>query len=503
MHLARMPAYYKALTAGQILPRWAGDLNWGYGMPLFNFYYHLPYLVPAGFIAMGTGLVASFKIIHVMSFLLSAGFMYLFSRSFFKNNPKALLATLLYQFAPFHMVNLMVRGDTGEVLAMAFLPLMLYFIYRGFEQNKPFASLVATGISTALLLLSHTAVGLMCMGIALLFILIFAPSNRKRAEAFVGLGVGLLIDTFYWLPILLERKYTYGDTFMKDMYTSHFVPFIHFFIPNITNSTSLQRGGVDISFGLMQTLGLGAALWLLIKGEIHDVFSRRVIIFTLILVIASLYIMHASSRVFWEQIPSLRAFQFPWRFLNVSMFALSLMGATSLLHKSTPKNAIYLFTIITVLSTLVYFRPPLGFDRVNEADFWNYPLNTTYFGETDLIWSAGMPGKYPKAPFEIIEGNGSIQNPIKKQIHHTFTVKAETAVRIVDHTQYYPGWRVYADQEKIPIEFQDQNWRGVITFKLPPGSHTVIVHFGESPIRAIAEIISVSTIIILGLSFLI
>lgn len=498
MHLARMPAYYKALTGGQILPRWAGDLYWGYGMPLFNFYYHLPYLIPSGFMALGAGLVTAFKMSLFLSFILSGCTMYLFSYTLFNDKKKAFLATMLFQFAPFHMVNLVVRADIGEILALGFLPLVLYTILRGFDSKNIIFSVFATGVATALLLLSHTAVGLMALGISLLFILFFAPNNKKRLEAALGLIAGLLLDAFYWLPILFERKYTYGDVFMKDMYTSHFAPLVNFFIPNITNSKALHTGGVDISFGLLQTIGIFVAIWALVRHRIPNVLTRKIVWFGIGITVMALFIMQPASKIIWEHISILRAFQFPWRFLNVTIFSLALVGGAVLVGKSTSKYTLIIMIATAILSSLVYFRPPLGFDRVNEADFWNYPLNTTFFGETDLIWSAHMPGKYAEKQFEIIEGKGQILYPVKKQTHHTFTVNAQTPIRIVDHTQYYPGWRVYADEQKIPVEFQDQNWRGLITFSLEPGTHEVVIDFGESPIRALSEIITVTTVCIFG-----
>src|SRR3990167_10321031 len=71
VHLARMAAYYKALSSGQILPRWASDLNYGYGMPLFNFIYHLPYLLSSLFIFLGINLVTTFQIVLALSYVLS------------------------------------------------------------------------------------------------------------------------------------------------------------------------------------------------------------------------------------------------------------------------------------------------------------------------------------------------------------------------------------------------------------------------------------------------
>ena len=103
VHLARMAAYYKAITGGQILPRWASDLNYGYGMPLFNFIYHTPYLVSVPFISLGLGLVNTFKVVLALSFVFSGIGMFMFSREFWRNDRIAFFATVFYQFAPFRL----------------------------------------------------------------------------------------------------------------------------------------------------------------------------------------------------------------------------------------------------------------------------------------------------------------------------------------------------------------------------------------------------------------
>src|SRR5258705_9027004 len=57
VHLPRIAAYFKALLDGQIPVRWAADLNYGYGMPLFNFMYQLPYFIASMLVFLGAGLV--------------------------------------------------------------------------------------------------------------------------------------------------------------------------------------------------------------------------------------------------------------------------------------------------------------------------------------------------------------------------------------------------------------------------------------------------------------
>lgn len=492
-----MAAYIKALQEGQLLPRWAGELNYGYGMPLFNFIYHVPYLITSIPISMGAGLVLSFKIGLLVSFVLSGVFMFMFASSFFRNRQQAYIATLLYQFAPFHLLDLVVRGDIAEGYALSFLPLVLYALTESFRAKNGNRAVLGISIATLLLIASHNAISLVFFGIASLFVIVFAPSNTRRLRGFIGLGSGLLLAAFYWVPALMERRFTYGDLFMKDMYKSHFAPILNFFIPNFTNAKSLQTEGIAVSFGLMQIIVCILALLLIFRKKLPKDTNLRVFWFSLGLVGISLFVMEPVSRLFWSSIPILRMFQFPWRFLNVVVFATAFGGAVVLAPKPIPHKLLVAILVVAVMSSFVYFRPPLGFDKIDEQYFWNYPLNTTYFGETDVIWSAGPAGSYPKQRFEVIEGKGEITDPLKKGTLHTFTVTAETPVRVVDRTQYFPGWRAYADGDKLPVEFQDQNWRGLITFMVPAGVHHIRVAFEESPIRMLAEMISVMTLAVL------
>ena len=153
---------------------------------------------------------------------------------------------------------------------------------------------------------------------------------------------------------------------------------------------------------------------------------------------------------------------------------------------------------LVIVSTLYFWNPPLGFDTVSDEGFyWNYPLNTTYYGETDVVWSAGPHQSYPPSPIQVASGDTIVTNIEKRSTQHTFQVSSTTESTIVDNTQYFPGWRAYVDGTQVPIEFQDINWRGLITFSVPPGQHSVRVAFGHTPVRLIANVVSVSTLLFL------
>lgn len=498
VHLARMAAYFKALQDFQIPVRWAGDLNYDYGMPLFNFIYHLPYILSSLFLFLGFELVNTFKIVLTLSFLLSGVFMFAFAKEFFNpstdGDKKAFLVTIFYQFAPFRLIELLVRGSYGEVYAYTFFPLVLFGLVKIFQKREPIFVIV-TGIATSLLILSHNALSLIFFCIAVLFVLFFGKTKENIGWSSFSLMLGLMLSSFYWVPAILEHKYTYGDLFMKDIFRSHFPPIQNFFIPNFNNSKDLQTGGIATQIGLFHTMAIILAAVLLVAKKL-DKLSKKIFIFSFVILAAAFFLMQPISIFLWENISFLRQFQFSWRFLGVVAFATSLLSVSFLSFKIFQRKWIFVsFLFLTIVSTAYYWKPPLGFDSIDERYYWNYPLNTTYFGETDVIWSAGSKSSYPKQLVEVIGGEAIIKDFKKKSNLHTFFVDAQSKAQLVDHTQYFPGWSVEVDKRQVTIEFQDPNNRGEITFWTPKGRHFVEVKFKESQIRFFSDVLTISTLV--------
>src|SRR3990167_11183088 len=61
-HVARIANFYKNLEEGILIPRWAGNLNWGFGHPILMFLYPLPSYATSFFHFLGLNLIDSFKL---------------------------------------------------------------------------------------------------------------------------------------------------------------------------------------------------------------------------------------------------------------------------------------------------------------------------------------------------------------------------------------------------------------------------------------------------------
>jgi hypothetical protein len=74
----------------------------------------------------------------------------------------------------------------------------------------------------------------------------------------------------------------------------------------------------------------------------------------------------------------------------------------------------------------------------------------------------------------------------------TFALQTPAPFRARYLAFYFSGWRVWIDGE--PVEVIPAGPEGLITFDLPAGRHEVVVRFGETPVRLIADGLSAVTL---------
>lgn len=493
-HVARFAAYFKAYKDGQIPPRWAGDINFRYGSPLFIFYYPLPGTVASFIHTLGISLEDSFKLIMVFAFVLAPLAFYAWSSQFVKQEV-AFVGSFLYGFAPYHFLDLYVRGDVAEILSFVFVPLV--FLYM--EKLKARISLkyiFIGGICYALLILSHNVISLMLSPVFLTYS--FIHVNRRGVVSCIALLlVGLFLSLFFWLPALVEGQFTQAKLFIGDMYKLHFPTLQQLVSSNWGFDADVYKsGGLSPQIGIAHIF-LAFASGLLIIKKTRE---YKTILYWLILFIFVVFLSLRQSGIIWQNVPLLKLFQFPWRFTALSSFVASVLGLY-VLNKILSKKILIAVLVILITPSFSFIKTkevPAKSDRF----YYEYKGSTDYHGAATTIWSAGNPGEVAKNPIEVISGNARIERLIRKSNRHEFVVDADSHTRILDNTIYFPGWQAQVDSKKVPIEFQDINHRGLITFKVPEGNHRIDVKFKESPIRFFSDIISLFSIASITLIFL-
>lgn len=498
-HVARIANFYQNLSEGNIIPRWAGNLNWGYGHPILEFLYPLPSYLASFFHFLRFTLVDSVKLVFGMSFILSGLSMYLFVKELLNNDNKAaLFASALYVIAPYRFVDLYVRGAIGEHTAFIFPPLIFYFLAK-LSKRYSFLYVIGGAFSLAGLILSHNAITLMFIPLIVIYILylFFQCSSRKyfMLSSFISILVGFGLSAFFWIPAFMEGKYTLRDIVTSGgEYVRSFVVWKDFFI------SEWSYGGT-----VFLSKQIGLIHWIGIFGGIISVYilyrnKNKLWILTLgsfLILGITLFLMTEASNPIWKVITTLQKFQFPWRFLSVTVFLSALMGGILLFLVSNKyKKVVLLILLAGLLIANENYWHAQGFLEKKESFYTGIYDGTTDTGESAPIWSVRFMEKRPESQVQIIEGIGEI-----KKVRRTFTkreymVEAKNEIRILENTLYFPGWTVLVDNRQKSIEFQDQNHRGLITFNVGKGNHRVDVVYEETKIRSLANIISFVSLLV-------
>ena len=339
--VARVFEMAKSLKMGIFPVRWVPDLGYGLGYPIFNFYAPLSYYAGSIFNLIGFDALIATKIMMGFGIILSGIFMYLFAKELF-GKIGAVVAALFYVYAPYHALDIYVRGDVAEFWAYAFIPLVFYGLWKVYK-NQSWIFVIISSIGYAGVILSHNLTAMMVTPFLLLYILFLtiASYRKKQKKAIIyllsGLSLGVVISCFYWLPALMEMKNTNvlsqiggGANFLD-----HFVCFNQLWssqwayggsAPGCTDGFSFMVGKLHILISLASIAGVS----LLIVLNKHKQEAEKLLITVICFLgfILSIFLTLEISKSIWQTVPLMPFFQFPWRFLiMVSFFSSVLAGA--------------------------------------------------------------------------------------------------------------------------------------------------------------------------------
>lgn len=488
-HVARIANFYQNLSEGNIIPRWAGNLNWGYGHPILEFLYPLPSYIASLFHFIGFSLVDSIKIVFGLGMTLSFFFMYLWL-SQFSSKYSALFGAVLYTYAPYRFVELYVRGDIGENLAFAFVPLILYFVYKIYKSNK-FIDAVFGSISFALLILAHNAMSLMFVSFILIYgaLLIYLSKDKGKIliNLFFMLIMGFGLSAFFWVPGLLEGKYTLRNIVTKGAYASGFVNFKNLIYGPWNYGIS---GQFTVQFGLFQWLAIIISPFVFLRNKKNKEI-KYLLFFLLLYVIIAIFLMLPISNFIWKKTMLLQNFQFPWRFLAIPIFTASVLGAIVInqIPKKYQKRLLLIAIILLLIISKDYMKPK-SYLYKSESFYTGIYNSTTDTGESAPIWSVRFMEKSPNTSLEVIDGDAIVKEIERKTTFHKYKIDVNKDTLFRENTLYFPGWEIRANNKPLDIQFQNLTYRGIMLFSLPSGNYNVEAVYKETKLRLLADVIS-------------
>ncbi len=511
MHVAWLYEMVKVIKDGKLHPSFVPDLSFGFGYPLFNFVFPLPFYIGALFYFLGFSLVDSIKLVFALSLILSSVFIYFLLKSF-ASKYVALLGALIYLYAPYRATDVYVRGAIGESLAFVFLPLVTLSFVNILDWEKGGDNLRWIGLeslSVAGLILSHNITAYMFLPLVFIFPLLH--KNRRGIFylilSFLG---GLLLSSYFWIPAILDSRLVKYDTVFS--YFDHFPTIKQLITPYFGYGASVPGpyDGMSFFVGVPQLLIL--FLGMLVFLFSHKRFSRKevaIFLWVSILVLVSVFMMNYRSSFLWNAIPFLGYFQFPWRFLSLVVFSSSLFVIALDKLRISKYVCLFLSLLIAVVSSFAYFKPSEYLGRND----WYYinryipvPQASSEYKEISEEYLR-LPNLAQRRPTEVLpifwgEGFlvGTIKNPNGLNVKADLLVENKDGVWVNFRKYDFPGWVVTIDGKEVSHLTGEQY--GQILFFVPFGAHEVEITFKEIRRNLFLDFVSLlSLVFILVLVF--
>lgn len=474
-HIARAYGTYGAIKENgifaKVIPSFAN--NFGYSWDLF----YGP-LSTMGIILIklicGNYIVA-YKIFVLIVLILSGYCMYKFMLEVTENSNAALLASILYMSFPYHLTDLYTRNALGEYVSFVFIPLVFLGLYNLFNSTENPYYLVIGAVG---LILTHNLSTVMVAFFAFLYLLINIKklkSNKIRNSFLLNFLFIMLTTMFFWGP-LLETKFSaeyfvYQDNAMsipEDMAKSGLT------LKDLFVTKSQSSFIFELGLPIIIMIGLSVMAFRIVDDKFKEIYD-----FSLIISIISLWM---STKYFpWKILPyEFSIFQFPWRFLEIAAFFLSVICSINMLTIIRKFN--YKDVAIISIVTILYVSSFCGKIYINKdiQDINNYDLGNISGKENEcsagIAWEEYLPERAFHKKFYIatredaiyvIQGKAIIENEEKNGSNYKADIKTLDAEYTLFELPYlyYPGYEIRID--------------GVITKYFETGNGFIGIVLGE------------------------
>lgn len=500
-HIANLYQMIRGFQSGQVPPRWAPDMSFGYGYPLFNFYYPMPFYLGSLIFAITGSLIDSLKLVFLFTIPVSGMAMYLWMRQH-TNKLNALVGSIIYIYTPYRAVDLYVRGAIGEAFAFLMFPLVAYAGYKTITV-KNLRGVGILALVVGVFILSHNLAPMFFFPwlVAYLVILAWSKGSKKSLVASgVGLFLGFGLSIYWWLPALLEKGLLVTQTPFN--YVDHF-PFIKQLIfsswgygashPGIYDDLTFQIGVVNIFLIVTATYSV-----------IRYRANLKLKLFLLSSIAATLFFMNIRSTFLWELSGIANYIQFPWRLLMMTTF---LTSALVMFIRS--KKLAVLLGILSIVLTIGYFKPSEYYnpnddyflkrffaDRSIEGMQEEFSEEYLNYSEDYLLlplWVTKRPNYLPESKFLLTPGEIEVEE--LSSVFYKAKANLEEDGLVEINIYNFPGWIVRVNGKKtIPEVLKPRGNMGV---RLERGSYEIEVEWVDTGIAHVSGLVSVASLLMI------
>lgn len=493
---ARVFELTQSLKDGHLPPRWSQNFGFGMGMPLFQFYAPLVFYLASILNIFGLSILLSLKAVYLISSLIGFIGAYLLGKKLI-NHHGGLITATAFTLAPYHALNIYVRGATAEYVALSFTPLSLYFAFNLVDKTKLKKSYLGLVLSLVAIYLSHNVTILTFMPFWFLIVFAYALIKSKPKKIFINLLAqlhSLLISAYFLIPAFFQKSQTSAETLTQgfSQYNLHFL----YFRQLLDSKWGYGGSVLGIDDQMSFYIGLDLILLTIISGAtLLKQKSQKTKLFLLFLFyfFLSIFATNFKSLFLWKIIPLANYIQFPWRFLGVSSLILATLSGFSMLSKQLKKHWFVILSIIIVLNGR-FFRPE---KLIDPGEIYNPNPNyiqTRMSGVMPDYLPSGVNWQEQEPPQKLIEATNSdtkinITKNTTDLITATITTTKDDSITI--NRYYFPNWQVSINKK---TEVCQKTQDSLYTCQLQAGQSDLKVKWQEKGINAYSNLISVLAI---------
>ena len=539
-HLLSWMEAANQFSHGNLHPHWAFTPAFNAGEPRFVFYPPLSWMLGALLglllthlpgVSEAAGWTAAPIAFTWIALTLSGLTMHRLARAYAGTNA-ALIAATLYMVNPYMLFTAYERTAYAELLAAAWMPLLLLAILRPCA-GKDRVTVARIALPVALLWLTNAPAAVMgCYTLALLAVVRVA-ANRSAADAgwemrgatrieiiaktFAGTALGLALAAFYIVPAEFEQRFV-----QISMATITGMRIDQNFLFEHTGMTpdELLHDQVLHTASWIAVVLLAATFAALVAAFLRNRRappSSQLPIFALgILTAAIAFALTPLSTPIWRYAPEAEFLQFPWRLMAVlaPVFALAVAiaisspdapdaeGEQARRNVSSLLLAVFLLTAALALPAYHLYRQPCDPEDTAPARLALFHSNAGT-DPTDEYTPAGanndalQPGDPPWWLAPSVDGAPAADaQPGPAPTHLAFA--APHAEFLILNLRDYPAWYITLAHEggrAAPVLLTHRDG-GLITVPISGGASTIDIHYAQMPDQTAGDAVSLIALLV-------
>ena len=388
-HLNRIIGIAEELSHGHFPVRMSSYWLNGYGYPASVYYGDILLYFPAVLYMLGINIINCYRIYILFINVITIVLAYICFSKIFDGRRISLILTMIYCTSNYRLSDIYYRGAIGEATAIAFLPLILYALYRiySFNENRLSTYIIFTFGMTGVLV-SHIITFVLVI-IGILFICIFFYKS-----------------TFKWVTI---KTYIISAVLTIGLSAYFLIPFLDYYISeNTAISNTVKSGNSELYynsavlielfnfFGESDKISYTPGMFLIIPFLICIplIIQKKIGKSEIKVFFISAMILIISSNIFpWDMLIKyskiftfISAIQFPFRFITIAVVFMAYLAGRMfiILRKNDPVLFKKLIIVVICLNAFVFGKYVIDYYLKNH-------LNTELCANT---YDIGAGGEY-------------------------------------------------------------------------------------------------------------